>query len=77
MCIGDRAIKMNFCIGYTDDGGADIFIGVKFITNECHTDSVDLSLIGLHGAKKVGISNFLTSWYLMGIDKKIVLLPYM
>ena len=75
MCIRDGAIKVNFCIGYVD--GADILIGVKFITTDCHTDSVDLGLIGLHGSNKFGIRNFLTSWYLMGIDKKIVLLPYM
>ena len=73
MCIRDGAIKVNFCIRYADGGGADILIGVEFITTDCHTDSVDLGIIGLHGAKKVGISNFSTSWYLMGIDKRYCL----
>ena len=73
MCIGDGAIKVNFCIGYTNGGGADILIGVEFITTNCHTDSVDLGLFGSHGAIKVGISNFLTRCYLMGIDKKYCL----
>ena len=72
MCIVDGAIQVNFCIGYTDGGGADILISVEFITTDYHTDLVDLGLIGSHGANKVGIRNFLTSWYLMGLDKTIL-----
>ena len=77
MCIIDSAIKVNFCIGYIDGGGADILIGVKCITTDCHTDLLDLGLIGSHGAKKVVISNFSTRWYLMRLDKNIVWVPYM
>ena len=73
MCIGDGTIKVDLCIVYNDGGGADILIGVKFITTNYHTDLVDLGIIGSHGANKVGTSNFSTSWYLMGLDKKYCL----
>ena len=72
MCMRDGAIKVVFLIGYTNGRGTEILIGVEFITTNFHTDSADLGIIGSHGANKVGIRNFLTSWYLMGIDKKIL-----
>ena len=72
MCIIDGAIKVIFLIGYSDGRGTDILIVVEFITTNYHTDSADLSLIGSHGANKVGIRNFFTSWYLMGLDKTIL-----
>ena len=70
MSIRDGAVEVDFGVSYTDGRGADVLVGVKLVTADSHSDTIDFRLIGSHCAYKVCVGNFATRRYLVWFDKK-------
>ena len=61
---------MKFGVQSADRRRADILIGVKAVTTNSHSDSVDFRLVWTHSAYKIAVGDFAVWWYLLRLDEE-------
>ena len=60
---------MEFCIQCADCQGTNVLVGIKAVTTNSHSDTVDFRFVWMHSAKKIVVSDFAHCW-LPWLDEK-------